>query len=169
MADFAQVHLTVRHDGTIVDPFLPDSVNGACDKDAKGPGLWEPSVAAAFPYKNGELIAAEFAGAAPNADALEADDHDVTRLASDSKTLVLYGRFINLLKGDRIHFVATGPEGSLFDEQAPPLARNKATFVAFTGKRRGGNPWPSGTYNGRVELIRDGGVIGTSLTAFELK
>lgn len=169
MADFAQVHLTVRHNGAIVDPFLPDAVNGACDKTGRGPGLWEPSAAAAFPYRNGELIAADFAGAPPNADAIEVDHRDVVPLASDSNTLVLYGRFINLLKGDRIHFVASGPQGSLFDEQAAPLKRSKATYVAFTGKRRGEDTWENGQYEGRVELIRDGGVIATKLIAFELR
>ena len=60
MADFAHVHLTVRHDGKVVDPFLPDSVGGACLREASGPGLWEPAAAAAFPYKNGELIDCRF-------------------------------------------------------------------------------------------------------------
>jgi hypothetical protein len=169
MADFAQVHLTVRHDGKIIDPFLPDSVNGACEKDAHGPGLWEPAAAAAFPYRNGELLTVAFAGAPPEASALEVDHRNVVALTPKSATLVLYGRFINLRKGDRIHFVASGPQGFLFDEAGSTLDRNKATYVAFTGKRRGDKPWPTGHYEGRVELIRGGGVIATSLAAFDLK
>ncbi len=168
MADFAQVHLSVRHDGKIVDPFLPDA-NGKCDPNARGPGLWEPAAAAAFPYKNGEMIGAAFAGAAPDVNALELDDQDIAPLSPTSDAFVLYGRFINLKKGDRVNFTALGPSGELFDESAAPLDRDKATFVAFIGKRRGKDEWPKGRYDGRVSLIRDGGVIGSSVVTYEVK
>ncbi len=125
--------------------------------------------AAAFPYNNGEMIGADFAGAPPDVSALEVNDRDVVPLTPTSSTLVLYGRFINLKKGDRVHFVASGPRGALFDESAAPLDKNKATFVAFTGKRRGDDPWPIGHYDGRVALVRDGGVIATNLVTFEMK
>lgn len=169
MADFAQVHLTVRHNGKIVDPFLPDDANGACVKDPKGPGLWEPSAAAAFPYRNGELLTVEFAGAPPSADALEVNHRDVTPLNATSDVFVLYGRFINLLKGDRIHFDASGPEGEIFDETTAPLKRNMATYVAFTGTRRSDRKWAAGHYDGRVQLVRDGAVIATTLASYDIK
>ena len=77
MADFAHVHLSVRHDGKIVDPFLPDSIDGACNSGATGPGLWEPAAAAAFPYRGGEMITAGFTGAPPDFNKLEIDHRDV--------------------------------------------------------------------------------------------
>lgn len=168
MADFAQVHLSVRHNDKLVDPFLPDA-GGACDSNARGPGLWDPQVAAAFPYKNGETIGAGFAGDAPNAEALELDDHDIAPLTPTAKAFVLYGRFINLKKGDRIGFTALGPSGDLFDETAKPLDRDKATFVAFVGKKRGEDPWPKGHYDGRVTLIRDNGIIATNVVTVDIK
>ena len=169
MADFAHVHLSVRHDGKIVDPFLPDSIDGACNNGATGPGLWEPAAAAAFPYRGGEMITAGFTGAPPDFNKLEIDHRDVAALTPLSPALLLYGRFINLLKGDQIHFAATGPEGKLFDETAAALDRSKATYVAFAGKRRGDKPWPAGHYDGHVELVRDNGVIATNVVAFDLK
>jgi hypothetical protein len=170
MAEFAQVHLTVRHNDKIVDPFLPDTTDGACVKNPKGPGLWEPAVAAAFPYRNGELLTVAFAGAPPSSGALEINHRDVTSLSTSSDVLVLYGRFTNLLKGDRVHFDASGPHGQIFDETAAPLKQNMATYVAFTGQRRGDRPsWPAGHYEGRVQLLRDGGVIATTLASYDLK
>ena len=169
MADFAHVHFTVRHSGKIVDPFLPDSVDGACKRGATGPGLWEPGAAAAFPYRSGEMIAAGFAGAPPDVNALEANDRDVAPLTPSSPALLLYGRFINLQKGDQIHIVASGPEGKLLDQTAAALDRSKSTYVAFAGKRRGDKPWPTGRYNGRVELVREDGVIATNVVTFDMK
>ncbi|CAA2143347.1 M23 family metallopeptidase [Hyphomicrobium sp. ghe19] len=167
MADFAQVHISVRHDGKIVDPFLPD-VDGKCDPNARGPGMWQPAAAAAFPYKNGEMIGAAFAGAPPTVEALEINDRDVVPLTASSPAIILYGRFINLMKGDLVRFVASGPGSEIFDESAAPLERDKATYVAFAGKRRLLDAWPAGHYSGRVELIRDKGVIATNLVSFDL-
>jgi murein DD-endopeptidase MepM/ murein hydrolase activator NlpD len=168
-ADFAQVHLGVRRNGKIVDPFLPDAPKGAYDRNAKGPRLWEPEAAAAFPYRNGEMIGAGFAGAPPDVNALEADDQDIVALKPTSEGFVLYARFINLKKGDRINFTALGPAGELFDETSDPIDRDKATFVAFVGKKRGNDPWPTGHYDGRVALVRDGGTIVTTVVSADLK
>jgi len=169
MASFAHVHLSVRHDGKIIDPFLPEDVAGGCVNDPKGPGLWQPATAASFPYRNGELLTAEFAGAPPSADALEINDRDVVPLSQTSAGLVLYGRFINLRKGDRVRFTASGPEGDVFEETTAPLKQNMATYVAFAGRRRGKRPWASGHYEGGVQLLRDGGVIAASLASTDLK
>ncbi len=57
------------------------------------------------------MLTVGFAGAPPEASALEVDHRNVVALTPTSATLVLYGRFINLRKGDRIHFVASGPQG----------------------------------------------------------
>ena len=168
LADFAHVHISVRHDGRTIDPFLPDAVEGKCDTNARGPGLWEPQAAAAFPYKNGETIGVGFAGVPPTVESLEADHSNVVALTPSSPALILYGRFINLQKGDQVRFVASGPRGDILDQQAPPLERDKATFVAFAGKRRLGDSWPVGRYSGRVELIRDKAVIATNLVEFDL-
>lgn len=169
MADFAQVHLSVRHDGKLVDPFSPDAATGTCDPNARGPGMWEPAAAAAFPYMNGEMIGAGFAGDAPDSEKLELDDQDVVPLTPSAKGFVLYGRFINVKKGDRVSFTALGPTGELFDETVPAIDRDKATYVTFVGKRRGNDPWPVGHYDGRVVLTREGGVIATKVVTFEMK
>ena len=103
------------------------------------------------------------------ADALEINDRDVVPLSQTSAGLVLYGRFINLRKGDRVRFTASGPEGDVFEETTAPLKQNMATYVAFAGRRRGKRPWASGHYEGGVQLLRDGGVIAASLASTDLK
>ena len=115
------------------------------------------------------MIGAGFAGGPPDVNALEADDQDIVALNATSEGFVLYGRFINLKKGDRINFTALGPGGELFDETSDPVDRDKATFVAFVGKKRGNDPWPTGHYDGRVALVRDGGIIATNVVSADVK
>jgi hypothetical protein len=124
--------------------------------------MWEPAVAAAFPYRNGEIIMAGFAGAPPDFNALETDHRSVVPLAATSQALLVFGRFINLVQGDVIRVVAKGPDGNIVDQLSPALDRNKATYVSYSGKRRRDQPWPTGRYEGRVELIRNGAVIAAS-------
>jgi murein DD-endopeptidase MepM/ murein hydrolase activator NlpD len=169
LADFAHLHLTVRRDDKVVDPFLPDAGAAACQRDARGPGLWEPSVAAAFPYRSGEIIASGFAGSPPDLHGLERDHTAVTPVSMASDALLVFGRFVNLIKDDRVRLIATGPGGGLIEQVSPPLDRNKATYLFYAGKKRSSAPWPPGRYEGRIELVRDGGVIATRVFTLDLR
>ena len=160
-ADFAHVHFSVRHDAKVIDPFLPDAVDGACRYGSRSVGLWKPEVSAKFAYKSGEIIGAGFAGAPPSLDGLEKDHGDVVAAAADAPALIFYGRFINLHGGDRLRVVIDGPGGGFTEELTKPLNRNKATYMTFAGKKRTVRAWPPGRYQGRVEIVRDGAVIAT--------
>ena len=168
-ADFAHVHLSVRHDDKVIDPFLPDAIDGACQKDAKSNGMWRPEVAAAFRYKAGEVIATGFAGAPPDMNALEVDHTKVEPLTPSSAALIFYGRMMNLTAGDRVRVVIDGPGGNLIEQLSQPLERNKATLFPYGGKKRKAELWPAGRYEGRVEIVREGAVVAASTSAIDLK
>lgn len=167
-ADFAHLHLTVRHNGKAVDPFLPDAADGACLRDSKQPGLWKPEVVAKFQYKSGEIIGSGFAGEPPDHQVLEVDHARTAPVNQNSAALLFYGRFLNVIAGDRFRIVISGPGGDIIEELTRPLERNQAHYVAFAGKKRTGRPWPTGRYEGRIELVRDGGVIAASLGQMQM-
>ncbi len=168
MADFAHVHFTVRLNGEVVDPFLPDAKDGACQRDTKSAGLWQPAAIAPFAYRNGEIIMTGFTGGAPNLDALEKAHTSVEPLNAQSPALLFYARFINLLAGDRIRIVVDGPGGTLVEQLSEPLERNKATYVSYAGKKRREVPWQQGRYEARAEIVRDGGVIAAAVGKHEM-
>lgn len=169
MADFAHLHLSVRHDNKIVDPFLPQSQGGSCERSSRSAGLWQPAVAAAFPYRQGEIIGVGIVGAPPDHATLEADHGKIEPLNTSSQAMVIYGRFVNLMKGDRLRFVIMGPVGTIVETVSDPLAKSKATFTSYAGKKRKADLWPPGRYEGRVELVREGGVIATSVASHDLR
>ena len=163
MADFAHVHFTVRRNGEVVDPFLPDVTDGACQKDIKSTGLWQPAAIAPFAYRNGEIITTGFTGGAPSLDALEKSHTAVEALKAESPALLFYARFINLLAGDRLRIVIDGPGGTLVEQLSEPLEKNKATYISYAGKKRREVPWQQGRYEARAEIVRDGGVIAAAV------
>ncbi|MEQ1716037.1 MAG: M23 family metallopeptidase [Hyphomicrobium sp.] len=167
-ANFAHVHLQVRHNNKVVDPFLPDAAEGACQRDSKGTGLWQPSAIAPFPYRNGEIIDSGFTPAPPTRDKLEDNHRDVEPLKADSAALIFYARFINLLAGDRIRIVIDGPGGTLVEQLSEPLEKNRHRHLDYAGKKRRELPWQQGRYEARAEIIRDGAVAAATVNQFDL-
>ena len=162
-AQFAHLHITLRHNGKVVDPFLTAPVATDCalpDAQDHDAGLWDVKNIQSLAYKNGELIEHGFAGAPVNSSVLE---RGVTpRLSPASAALVYYVRFINLHKGDVIRLNLNGPGGFTVRNQTKPLARTKAQYVAFIGKKRRAKAWSSGIYTGTVDLVRDGTAVTTA-------
>jgi murein DD-endopeptidase MepM/ murein hydrolase activator NlpD len=161
LADFAHVHLSVRRNGETIDPFLPDAKDGACQRDSKSTGLWQPAAIAPFAYRNGEIISQGFAGGVPDANKLEMDHTSLEPLTADSPALLFVARFINLSAGDRIRIVIDGPGGTIVEQLSEPLEKHKAVYMTYAGKKRREVPWQQGRYEARAEIVREGGVVAT--------
>ena len=161
LTEFAHVHLTVRHNGKVIDPFSGAQADAACRRNADtAGGLWDDAFLGSYAYRAGEIIAAGFAGQVLDHAVSEIDDRAVP-LEPESRQLVFYARFINLKAGDVVRLDVRGPGGFNVTNAAKPLDRNKATYLAFAGKKRRAElaRWPSGTYEGRVEVVRGGAVV----------
>jgi murein DD-endopeptidase MepM/ murein hydrolase activator NlpD len=167
-ADFAHVHLSVRHDGKEVDPFAPDQQEGVCQKDGRLAGMWRPEIVAAFPYRNGEILTSGFAVHPPKLHDLEKDHSNIALPGPEAPALLFYGRQINLSAGDRIRMLVAGPGGSLVEQLSEPLDRHKAVYLSFVGVKRKQPRWPPGRYEGRIEIVREGAVVATSTATHEM-
>lgn len=163
MADFAHVHLTVRHSGKVIDPFLPDSVNGACARDLTSAGMWVPHEIARFPYRAGIIAHSGFAGALPDKDELEKNHAEVEPITPTAEALVFYGRMLNLSAGDRIRITINGPGGTLVEHLSEPLERSRALHLASLGKKRRDGRWMAGRYTGQIEIVREGAVTAAAV------
>lgn len=154
-ADFAHVHLTVRHNDKIIDPFVGgEAAKSACDSNTQtSAGLWSSELSDQLAYGKHVIIDAGFAAAPPDTNAMERD-HRLAPPQAESPALVFYARMINLRKGDRITMKVVGPEGFSVDNTPQPLDRNKATQFIYAGKRLKAERWPAGQYRGGVSVLR---------------
>jgi len=176
LADFAHLHFTVRKNGRIIDPFsgLPGGRNAeARNTCAPAPAaidsVWQTDTAGALAYRPAELIQVGFSSGIPDWQALEENHADYGTVHPISTGLVVFGRAINLNGGDRLRFSIEGPAGFRVDQTSAPIDRHKAIYVAGAGKRLTGARWPSGTYRGTVQIVRDGTVIATTSTELMLQ
>ena len=168
LTEFAHLHLTVRHNGTAIDPFTGSGRTASCQRDATAvAGLWDDEFRTQYRYQNGEIIAVGFSGRVPELKATEVDGGE-TAPAATSPELVFYVRLINLKKGDVVRLDVKGPGGFAANTASKPLDRSKATWLAFTGKHLKAPRWATGRYEGKVEVLRDGRVVMDARRSWDL-
>lgn len=157
--EFPHLHLTLRKDGRLVDPFAPAMGADACDPAAAhgGATLWDAKAQAALGYRAGSVINAGFTDGPVAMEALEAGT--LRRPGPDAPALVAYARAIGLETGDVQSLVLTGPDGATVAERTlPALERPRAQSLLFVGRKRPAEGWPQGAYRARFSVRRAGRV-----------
>ena len=157
--EFPHLHLTLRRDGAVIDPFGPDAA-GACGP--AGDPLW----ADPLPYVPGGLIAAGFADAIPAFDAIKAGAAAAASLPSDAPALVLWGHVFGGRAGDEMTFRIDGP-GDVVLHETVTLDRTRARLFRAVGRRMRDGLRP-GDYTGTVTLMRGNDEIGRLVTSISV-
>ncbi|MDK3017423.1 M23 family metallopeptidase [Pseudodonghicola flavimaris] len=146
---FPHVHLSVRHDGAVIDPFAPEGAR--CGDDTPARDLWTETPA----YEPGGLIAAGFAANVPSFQAVKAGTAADPTLNSQSPALVLYGYAYGGRQGDVLEITINGPKGEVISH-SDGLEGAKAQLFRAAGKRQPPGGWPRGRYIGIVRMLRGG-------------
>lgn len=167
-AQFAHVHLSVRRDGRVVDPFLGAAIDGSCRTSADLPptALWSAAARDALAYPDAAIIETGFA--AGSVSTAEAEQGIIAPAAATSPGLVFFARLINLRQGDALRISVAGPGGFAAEGKVEPLDRDKAQYLAFAGRKLRADRWAAGDYRGEVAVIRAGKVIGEAKGAMTL-
>ncbi|WP_150525063.1 M23 family metallopeptidase [Roseibium sediminis] len=174
-AAFAHVHLSVRKDGAVIDPFLGAQIDAGsrmadCAKsntgDWQSAGLWDVPAAELLADGQGTIIQTGFANGVVSTQAVEMGE--VTAPDARSPALVFFARAINLKEGDHVDVSVSGPEGFAVEAQGEALQSSKAQWVSFGGKKLRQDRWPAGTYKGVATFVRHGKAIGTSTASLTL-
>jgi hypothetical protein len=150
--EFPHVHLTVRHDGRVVDPFTGRSREEGCGDD--GRTLWrDPAVR----YEEVALYHAGFSGTAPRPDAIRRGEAGAGMLSTDAAMLILWVDIFGVRADDLLRFRIVGPDGRAILDNEQRIDRIQARRFAFAGLHRRGPTWPSGLYVGEITLQREQG------------
>lgn len=155
--EYPHLHMTVRKDGVVVDPFAPGLAPGSCGASSAGQGMWTPEAAKMMAYKPGTVLNAGFASAPVNMAGIEAGS---LARPTNGTPLIAYVRAINLRGGDVQELTITGPDGKVIASGAQPaLDRAKAQYMFFVGKRPTAGDWSSGRYQAVYVVRRDGKTV----------
>lgn len=146
-ADFPHLHLTVRHNGSPVDPFAPDQAT--CGPPS-GPGLWAKPLL----YQPGGFLAAGFSAEVPQFDAIKAG-LATPNLPRTAPALVLWAEVYGGQAGDELEFSIAGPEGGTLLTTTARLERMQDQLFRAVGSKLHADLAP-GSYAGSVRLTRKG-------------
>jgi hypothetical protein len=154
LAAFPHVHITVRHDRQVIDPFTGAKA-GETACGATAGALWEKDVLEALAYRPGQVLDVGFTPEEPTLPTIEDGNHRGRAPADDWPLLVVWGWAINLQKGDEVVVTLTGPDGAIAQNRSR-LDRDKAQYMLYTGKRRPAEGWQAGRYVAAFAVLRDG-------------
>ena len=149
--EFPHVHLSVRRDGAVVDPFAPGIGPITCT-ETPGSGLWQQ----VLPYQPGAILSLGFTAQPPSFAQVKDGLASPEALPGRAPALILWAQAFGGRAGDVLALRITGPDGQTVLAHDAQVERAQARFFRFAGKPLRGTAWPGGTYRGEVALRRDG-------------
>ncbi len=157
MAAFPHVHITVRHDDEVIDPFTGKAQAKAACNDTTG-SLWAPDALVALAYRAGDILDVGFMPVPPSLSAIEAGNGTQGAPQGDWGVVFAWGWAINLKVGDGVEIVLDGPAGQLAHNSLS-LVRAKAQLMLYVGARRPAAGWAPGRYVTSFIITRDGKTV----------
>ncbi|MBI2310888.1 MAG: M23 family metallopeptidase [Betaproteobacteria bacterium] len=162
--EYPHLHVTMRHRGRVIDPF-----RGTGDAERCGPGdapLWKPGILASLPYSPGALYNFGVAPVVPSAAAAREGAYRSMVIPAESAVFAVWAEAYGVAAGDSFEIHLDAPDGKPFIRHSQDFVRNQARIFRLVARKRGHDPWPVGTYRGRIRITRVGEGSGPSVAAF---
>ncbi len=153
MASFPHVHLTVRYQGKVIDPFVGLDEKPGCKVTRKP--LWESSLS----YVPTGLIRAGFAQQPPKIDELWAGNFYDQTLPATSPALVFWVQAYGVLQGDVEQIQVIAPDGQVVVNQRRQLQAPNRVWLTYVGKKANSQSIASGRWQGKYQLKRGDKVL----------
>ncbi|WP_193221963.1 M23 family metallopeptidase [Amylibacter sp. SFDW26] len=155
---FPHVHLSVRHNGKKVDPFLNPNKTVQCGELPIG-NLWAEDLQERLAYQPTQIINLGFADGPITVN--DIDNKTFQNFTPSRKTAALVGyvRAINLNAGDQVRITLSNEKGEIITNTYDPLERRKAVQFNFAGKKAPRGGWIAGEYIVTAEILRNDHVL----------
>lgn len=156
-AQFPHVHLSLRHQGEVIDPFVRLTPRGECGPGAGRKAMWNERARAGLDGPATAVYSAGFAPTRPEAEDAYAGRLDAVTLPAGAPALVFWVTIFGIEAGDTVTLRVTGPDGKPVIESRTRLEKAKARLFRYAGRKRKTPAWPPGTYRGKATLVREEG------------
>jgi hypothetical protein len=150
LASFPHLHLTVRHEGRVVDPFVGLGEHEGCGL-GEAP-LWaEPE---AVPYLPVMITGVGFADRAPEQAEIREGLWRQGALPAEAPALVVWMAAYGIAAGDEVTLRLRAPDGAIAVEDVRRRERGQPWSFAFAGRRLTEAAWPQGDWRGEAVVRR---------------
>lgn len=149
LASFPHVHMSIRYQGEIVDPFVGLNANSVCN--VKRHSLWEEPL----DYVPTGAIRAGFSTEPPTLNQLWQGEFYDRQLPQDMPAILFWVHAFGTLKGDVVHFKLTAPNGEAIADNEQILDTSNRSWMGYVGKRNTRDrPILPGVWRGHYQLRR---------------
>ncbi len=156
-AAFPHLHLSVRHDGQVIDPFAPGpdpEDPSSCISPSTVDPLWNEAFMAELPRSMTALYAHGFASSAIKPDEARAGQYETAKPHKLSPVLAFWADIYWIAGQDNIDVRIIGPDESVFAEHSVAQSHQQVRRFILVGKKRKTEPWPTGVYSGEIKVTR---------------
>ena len=153
LASFPHVHLSVRYQGEIVDPFVGANAKSGCNTARNS--IWQQPLS----YKPTGIIRSGFATIAPTMDDLWSGKFYETVLPENSTALIFWVQIYGVLAGDKEHYQLFAPNGERVIDNKKEIESANKTWMGYVGKRNNYQSLPKGKWRGEYHLTRNNKVL----------
>ncbi|PHS78390.1 MAG: hypothetical protein COB59_07165 [Rhodospirillaceae bacterium] len=148
--EFPHLHFQVTKDKQVIDPFAGLDRQKKCGV-GKQP-LWDAKTLERLPYGPTVLYNAGFSFQKPDYKAIRAGLYKAKVVSTKISALVAWAEMFRVKAGNKIIFEIYGPGGQKIHQKTVNINADKAHYTAYSGLRRPGKEWPSGTYQTKITL-----------------
>jgi hypothetical protein len=157
LTEYPHLHLSLRHEGRLVDPFRGDQSGADCS--VRNP-LWRADVDAALPYAPGVVYNTGIAPERPEAEDIRSGRYrKAGTLSAVAPVLVFFAEVFAVNPGDVLELRLAGPDGATLAQRRIPISERQARRYAYIGVRRPATVWKPGVYRGEARLNRADGSL----------
>ncbi len=153
LASFPHVHLSIRYQGEIVDPFVGANAKSGCNTARNS--IWQQPLS----YKPTGIIRSGFAATAPTMDDLWSGKFYDTVLPGNSAALIFWVQIYGVLSGDKEHYQLFAPNGERVIDNKKEIKSAKKTWMGYVGKRNNSQFLAKGKWRGEYSLTRGNKVL----------
>ena len=152
MATFPHIHLSVRHRGRVIDPFVGGTRKTACE--AGETPLWTAAAMQALSRPLTAVYSIGFASTPPDVRLIRKGLYQDSALSRRAPILVLWAEVFWVEAGDKVRLRITGPDGASVFDYSNILPKRQARRTISAGRKKPGPFWPEGTYHGEIVVER---------------
>ena len=147
-ASFPHVHLSVRYQDQVIDPFVGIDAESGC-QSPKNP-LWKTDL----PYQSTGLIRAGFSTQLPEIDQLWSGAFKENTLPVNSPAVVFWVHTYGMLKGDQEQLQLRDPSGKVVANFNQAVSDSQKVWTRSVGKKGTQTPLMPGRWSGQYQLVR---------------
>ncbi len=149
LASFPHVHLTVRYQDKVVDPFVGVNESKSC-AIARNP-LWSMPVG----YVPTGLVSAGFAPQPPSDLEVWQGKYENPTIANGSPAVIFWVHSYGVLTGDQERLQLFNPQGELVVDNQKVINDPARSYISYGGKRK----FTAGKWRGKYQVTRNNQVV----------